>query len=291
MIRLLAASLLCFSLALTGIPAAARCSGAVMLGGLHDAYRATLAEPVPNRQRAAMALLVLIGTQDAAALARLVAQSGKTIPVNKLEQVLTDAKVLAKATLNGTRSEEPDFRHGLNVDWLSNAFIASGCQASGPTTSRSASAYKKLSVSNADEPPRSPSRSWDATLVLYGLTLLSAVLTILGGYKLYTSFFMRRHRVERMPRFPISLPLDLTYTDAEGHMREAAVQALDISQGGLKLDWPDPPEQGTLVTLPLLAMQRLGRVSWSNTYFAGIMFDTPLTQQELKSLKETHKDS
>ena len=35
-------------------------------------------------------------------------------------------------------------------------------------------------------------------------------------------------------------------------MREAAVQALDISQGGLKLDWPDPPGQGTLVTLPLL---------------------------------------
>lgn len=291
MIRLFAASLICFCLAPTGIPATARCSGAVMLGGLHDAYRATLVEPGPSRRRAAMALLVLIGTQDAAALARLVAQSGKTIPVNKLELVLIDAKALAQATLNGTRTEEPDFRHGLNVDWLSNTFIASGCRASAPTASRSKSVFEKRSVGDASQPPRSPTRSRNATFILYGLTLLSAVLTVLGGYKLYTSFFMRRRRVERMPRFPISLPLDLTYTDAEGHMREAAVQALDISQGGLKLDWPAPPEQGTLVTLPLLATQRLGRVSWSNTYFAGIMFDVPLTQQELKSLKETHKDS
>jgi hypothetical protein len=269
--------------------AVASCSGAVMLGGIHDAYRATLLEPDPVRTRAAATLLVQIGNRNAAELAKLVSRSGTTVSANKLEEVLQDAKTLAKATLDGNRAEVAAFRHGLNVDWLSKTFVASGCRESLATASRAAPGFASGSVTGATKTASQTAKKRDKTLLFgiaaFGLIIMATYL----GYRFHTSFLARRRRVERMPRFPISMPIELAYTDADGHMREAAVQALDISQGGLKLDWPDPPGPGTLITLPLLSMQRIGRVSWSNTYYAGIMFETPLTRQELKSLKETNK--
>lgn len=237
-----------------------------------------------------MALLVLIGTRDAQTLAKLVSRSGTNLSTSKLEDVLTDARTLATATLEGSRDEVLEFQHGLNVDWLSEVFLETGCRSSAATASRAAPEHEVARTATKTASNFATDASPNMKALLGTLAAVAAISAAYASYKLYMSFYMRRRRVDRMPRFPILLPLDLTYTDHEGHIQEASVQALDISLGGLKLDWPEPAPPGTLVTLPLLAMQRLGRVSWSNTYFAGIMFDAPLTNQELKALKTDHQD-
>lgn len=268
--------------------ASARCEGMVMLGALHDAYLATLRGPAEDRLRAARTVLVIVGDQNSTVLERQVARSGTELDGARLSRTVRNAREIALQTLEGTRPDRDTFSHGLDVDWLGDIYAASGCQYSGATASLTPVAPERSSGMSMDTVTSISTSTVRNPLILLAAVLM-ACLALLGAHGFFRSTFLRSRRAERMPRYPISFPLSLTYTDPEGRIREADVEATDISRGGLKLNWPDPPPPGTLVTLPILGSHRLGNVVWANAYYAGIVLEAQLSRQELDALKELHK--
>ncbi|MEM9427782.1 MAG: hypothetical protein AAGA06_13890 [Pseudomonadota bacterium] len=268
--------------------AAARCEGAVVLGALHDAYLATLTEAGKTRLSAAQTLLVLAGAGDGASLAHRVARAGVTVDADKLSNAVADAKILATDTLEAGRRATPAFRHSSNVSYLGEVYAATGCRSSAITASLTP-------VTNAPGVVSEPEKSQPPASTVPSVMMLSAAVFAVGGmtavmvYKFTRSFFYRKRKVARMPRYPISMQVDLTYTDADGELREMKVNALDISRGGVKLNWPDGPGPGIRVTIPILASQRFCQIAWANAQYVGLMFESPLNPQELNTLKEQHK--
>lgn len=264
-------------LASVPMPAAARCEGAVVLGALHDAYRATLTERGAAQIQAATSLLFMAGGQDSITFARQVSRSGVDVSAERLRDILVDAQQIATDTLEGRQSGDPDFRHGPNVQWLADTFIASRCQNSVATTSRTnvEVAPKRSERSSILEMPKK------SQYILLGIAVIAGLLSLLGLRMFLNSFAMRRRRVERFPRQPILLPVKVTYAFPDGEERKLDVEAADISLGGMKLSWPQPPGPGTPVTVITSDRTMSAQITWSNSFFAGIMFDEQITEEEL----------
>jgi len=266
----------------------ARCEGAVMLTTFHNAYTIALTGGAQAQRQSARTLLVLAGGQTAEQIARHVAPSGAIIDVPRLSDVLEDARTFAKQTLSQNRTDDTDFRHGKNVEWLGEQVLSTNCKGSAASASltpdRSPDAramFRTVSYRSTED------GGWAVGPASIGLvTLLLAGIG--AAYLFLRSNLMRKRKVERLPRFPIAMALELTFTTPAGEMQEAQGEALDISQGGLKLRWDEPPPTGTLATMTLLGIQRLSRVIWANQHYAGVMFEETLTKAELKSLTETH---
>lgn len=274
-------------LALMPLRAAARCEGAVQLAGLHNAYRATVFETGQPQKLAATSLLVFVGQQSGVRLAEHATRAGVEASEERLDEILSDAETLAIRTLSGEPAENGTFHHGLNVQYLAELFDATGCRNSQATASQSVvgTSWNYGTGTNGSSDSSSPDSLNYTSLILPAL-FVGALVALFGAYKFYTSLSMRRRRVERLPRSPVSLSLTATFTSEDGQMKQAEVEALDISVGGMKVNWNDPPPPGTTVSFQLLQRERLCQVAWSNNFYAGIMFDEVLNKQELKTLKE-----
>ncbi len=252
-----------------------------MLGAFHNAYRATLTEQGAMRTQAATALLFIAGGQDSVAFARQVSRSGVYVSPERLDEALTDATQIATDALENRKVGDPDFRHGLNVQWLADTFIASGCQNSVATTSRTNVQVAPAALARRELPSKTRLPEGSLLIVLVGV-LVAGALILFGAHKLYNSFTMRRRRAERLPRVPIVLPIKVAYAFPDGEQREVDAKAVDISLGGMKLSWSKPPGPSTVITAHLLDAARPGQITWSNSFYAGIMFEKPLTDTELK---------
>lgn len=266
----------------------ARCHGAVTLGTLHDAYRATLEERGKRQQSGALTLLFLVGGQDAAELAERVGWSGAEISQERLAEVLIAGKDLAGATLEGRPKADTEEVHNANVRYLESVFLASRCQNSASNSSHLRGDFSP--PPSLTKPKNTFASSLQQAAPTTQLLLVMAVLIGAAGggygaYSVWTSAYMRRKRVERLPRKPISLKFELTFTDAEGHMKQADVEAIDVSAGGMKINWSDPPPAGTTITLALPVGHKLGQIAWSNSHYAGAMFQDRLSNKDLESLR------
>ncbi len=262
----------------------ARCEGAVMLGALHDAYHATLLDAEATRLNAARTLLVLVGAKDAVTFARQVSRSGVTVSAERLSEALKDAQALAEATLRGQRDESDSFRHSLHIDWLADTYIASKCQNSRATSSHDAvePPFAAQKSSHRPTPARKPRPITD--LIHLALGLSAALAFCLGAYRFYHSLYMRRKRVERLPRSSVDMVIEVTITDETGEMVQKEVKVVDISAGGMKVAWEGAPAAGTTATFTLLSSNRLAQIAWANNFYAGVMFETILKRQELSAL-------
>ncbi len=274
--------LLIVFLVIASVPvrASARCEGAVVLGTFHDAYRATLNEHGSNQRNAAISLLFIAGGKDNVMFAQQVARSGVEVSAERLGEVLSDARQFASDTLSNGAVGDPEFRHGQNVQWLADIFIASGCQNSLATTSRT---NVEITPSvperkEAFQAPEAPSRSH---LLIIGGVLVAGLLIAIAAYKVHNSFIMRRRRVERLPRVPIALPIQVSYAFPDGERRQVDVKAVDISVGGMKLSWSQPPGAGTEISVNFSEDAKPAQIMWSNSFYAGVMFSAPLSSDEL----------
>ena len=275
---------LVLTLCLSPAVAQARCTGAEVLGGLHDAYRATLLESGETLQQGAMKLLFLAGDQEPTEFSRRVSRAGVELSTDRLSKVLSDGKSLASATLNGTRTDEDRFRHGLNIQWLADVFLQSGCELSPPILGEDTEQLISMSPSIHPKPGMNVGSSKTGQLLLLLAATLVVLGAVLGIHKLHNSFVMRRRRAERLPRTPISLQVQAAYAYPDGTVRSERVEAVDISLGGMKLNWPQPAPAGAQVTLTTPVGERGAQVTWSNSFYAGLMFETQLTDEELQSL-------
>jgi len=81
------------------------------------------------------------------------------------------------------------------------------------------------------------------------------------------------------PRVPVALPAFLQ-ADGERH----AVQILDLSPGGAKLDCPASLPSGTAVILDCGTLGRPAVVRWNSAGVMGICFDSELDARDVAAL-------
>jgi|GEM_PF-3631598 hypothetical protein len=267
----------------------ARCEGMVVLAAIHDAYLAAYAETGAQQNQGAIALLFLLGDQDIDQLLTRIERSGQEVSKPQLAAAVADAETLARHVLQTGTTPTNVEKDRAHVAWLDHLFRQSRCQNSVAATTK-ASRFGAGPGGYAGKPKQTnPETIGDHIRNLSDLTIVAIGLCLLIcgylGFRFWMSAAMRRARVERMPRNTISLAFSLTYTDVDGNIGEAEVAAKDISAGGMKLDWPGSPPQGTLVTMDLPIGTKLAEVAWANNYFAGVMLDSPFTLNELGALQ------
>jgi hypothetical protein len=83
------------------------------------------------------------------------------------------------------------------------------------------------------------------------------------------------------PRVPVALPA-LLQANGERH----AVQILDLSPGGAKLDCPATLSVGTAVILDCGTLGRSAMVRWQSANVMGLCFDSELDVREASALIE-----
>ena len=86
------------------------------------------------------------------------------------------------------------------------------------------------------------------------------------------------------PRVPVALP---AFVQANGERH--AVQILDLSPGGAKLDCPASLLVGTAVVLDCGTLARAAVVRWQNAGVMGLCFDSELDVREASGLIERSK--
>ena len=267
-----------------------------MLVGFHNSYRAVIYEQGTLRKQAALTLLFTLGGQDVPRLVEQVERAGLNVSVERMQAAVENAIRVAEIVADGGLPESRNI-HAPHIEWVAELVQQSGCASSDVT----ATTAPRLASASASGKVKSASSSGSIAAfvkklpkgqfyIVVGMIMLAAAALGYGLYRLWTSVYMRRKRLERLPRSPISLTFQLTYTDPDGHMKQTEVTALDVSSGGLKLSWDNPPPDGTVMTLELPVGSRLGRVAWSNQYYAGVMLDDALSTAELNGIRKTGKD-
>lgn len=83
------------------------------------------------------------------------------------------------------------------------------------------------------------------------------------------------------PRVPVALP---AFLQAQG--QRYAVQLLDLSPGGAKVDCPASLPVGTAVTLDCGTLGRTAVVRWHSGGLLGLSFDSELDGREASALVE-----
>ena len=53
--------------------------------------------------------------------------------------------------------------------------------------------------------------------------------------------------------------------------------------GGMKLNWSQPPGAGTEISVYVSEGTKPAQIMWSNSFYAGVMFSTPLSPEELSA--------
>ena len=86
------------------------------------------------------------------------------------------------------------------------------------------------------------------------------------------------------PRVPVALP---AFLQANGERH--AVQILDLSPGGAKLDCPASLTVGTAVILDCGTLGRSAVIRWQSAEVMGLSFDSELDMREASALIERSK--
>ena len=259
----------------------ARCQGAIMLGRFHDAYLAALTETGETQISGARTLLVLVGGKNSNSLERQLQKTGLQISEDALSRVMRQGAELAHGLLIGAPPPSDSFPHSRNIDWLAKIVHRADCQ-DGIANRTVNGVLSRRQETRAWK----PSKDIQVETVSFGLAGMAAFLSMLffGIRKLRTSRAFRVRQAERLPRRPFSMQFLLTITDQAGDIQQTKASGVDLSAGGMKLEWRDAPPTGTTVTVSMPFGERLASVVWSNAYYAGIVFDDTLSNSQLTAL-------
>ena len=270
--------------------AVARCENAWALAVIHDSYRAMLIETGRQRLDAARTMLVLLGKDDGSQLAGRLARISYSTSEARLARAFRDGGTLARFIVIGGRPPPGLSYHSTNVEFLSGAFLATGCRNTMPQAQQGNQAQQRTPDVSPRTRPEPETRKTDfrstdfrkmSVFVMAGLS--AVLLAALGVQRVLKSMHVRRSRVERQPRVPVSFDIGVVFR-RDGQNQRIQVRAMDASAGGMKVDWANPPQVGTDVMLTLPNGERSGKVMWSNAFYAGLMFDEFLTQDDVAQL-------
>ncbi len=273
-------------------PAFAQCDSARTLANIHDNYRMTITETGVLQTRAAARLYPLL-----AALDRTTLTDGLKLEFDRtrLNDALNNAETLAKMMISGAQGLNFDpTQHLKHADRIARLINRTSCAASGGGPASATASQRKTLSQPSKLPPLGALQSSltrPGSLTPYLIAMMCGLMA--GGlvYLILKSRLVRIHRMNRQTRKSIQITFDLAYTDETGRDAIQSVTALDISVGGMKLRIDSPMPEGTALNLKLKIGDTPASVVWTNTHYAGIMFDDLITDAEVVDLGTPNKNS
>ena len=229
--------------------ASADCGTMQPLVFIHDAYRAMLSDQTSIQASAATQITHDFPVYPTVYFVRAFQSLKLGIEFARLDSILLDGYLLANRILGGARIDlVTQAKHKLNVDWLSGELARTGCFRETSTGKGSLSAglmrSKAFTGALAASLKSRVSKAYIDQRIILGAVV--AVVAGIGAYAIYMSRTARIARVGRMPRETIALPVKVTHTNSQDR-----VILLDLSLGGAKVEWEDPPAPGEAITVEL----------------------------------------
>lgn len=250
------------------------CDAAASLAAIHDAYLALARETGQLRLDAAVSLLALhLPASDHARLAQQLSNSTLPPDAAQLRSALDDAADAAREVLQTGKTGSPA-RLAANTSFLADVILASGCAVA---WSDAMAPQPESSGATASDPGHSAAALPRAGKIA---TFLSAIALVLATVRLRKSRRFRRGQLPRLPRTPVVLPACARLDDGTSH----TVKVLDLSLGGSRIALCEAPPPATALTLDIDGRAFPGTVAWRNDYYAGLLFDIPLTANALAEL-------
>ena len=249
---------------------------------MHDSYHALLTEDATHtRAIAANQLLKNVPIHSADSFKDTFAEMSLDIEMARLEKVLVDAFFLARNALSGSSdlSNTPDY-HVQNARWLTDTIKSTGCAPAqgngrnGPTPLPSLASDEPNQASTDIENNRQ--RTARASVLI---AVLIALIISATCYAIYQSRHFRIKRIQRLPRHAVAFKASGDFNGKSG-----PIIVLDISVGGAKIECDHPPVAKEPVTLHLPCGTVPASVVWATAFYAGVMFDAQLTDDQLQSV-------
>lgn len=246
------------------------CAAAITLAGIHDAYVALVRETGTIRDQAAISLLaLLLPDADPAALTADLSGIDPPPDETRLRQVFAAATDHARAVAANPGTRPPP-EHAAETDWLADVIHQSGCAYAWSTGQPPPT---PLEISPVIRPSNGASARNMAVFIL-----VAAAIWAVASIRRTRAF--RRSQLPRLRRMPVALQATATLDGG----RQAEVRILDLSLGGMKIALRDAPSPGTSLGIAVGGRELPVSVVWRNDFYAGVLFDTPLSRPALKDL-------
>lgn len=263
---------------LAASPAGAQpCNAARALAQLYDNAMALELQTGELRDTAATNLLALIvpGTRPGQLVAEL-AEYDIPADARRIQAILDTAGRRAREVLSGgfVQTYEADSPQALELDWMADLIIASGCTddwggLQALPSKASAQGLTDMIVETASSITRE---------ILLGVSAIVLFVAV-GMYRRSRRY--REGQMRRQPRTPVSLTAIATL---KGDSTPIPLRIVDLSLGGAKLGWASPPGDDVALTLTIGETDYACSVVWRNDFYAGVLFDTQLTKQRMEDL-------
>ncbi len=258
------------------------CDATAIVASIHDHYHAIVAEDADTRARAAARLFAILPELNGSALAHQM--SGETVSVDgeRMARIFGAATRLSRDLITGDNDTMVALApHIANVDWLADRIADTTCFdrfAPRPKKTATATVGSSHGASKSDEDGRFRI-SLGVLLAILGVAAFGTLLWFFRKSRTYKII-----RAERLPRHLTTIAVDIDFETPMRGPQSARITGLDVSLGGMKLAWQQAPPRGTELTLHLPPGERKALVVWSNAYYAGIVFEKQLDEDELKTL-------
>lgn len=248
-----------------------------ILAGVYDTAMALELETDDVRNTAAISLIALIIPE--ARPSEIVAELARhDIPANseRLQRILQNTTVRARDVLYG-KTIPPLSRNSAEageLDWLADLILATNCM----------DGWGGLQVlplpddlKSLPEKTLAAAASWSAEVgLVFGIGLAAFAVRAIRRSKRF-----RTGELRSQSRTIVSL--DAT-AKVEAGNDFATLKIVDISVGGAKAAWINPPEVDAQVSLEIGDRKLGALIVWRNDFYAGLLFDTYLTDEQVQEL-------
>lgn len=270
---------------LIGSPALA-CTASQQLSELARSYETLLtADSQRAWQDRAARLSQTLATTDAATLGRDLDAEGAPADITRIARLFADASSLANDTWDDRASHTGRTRE--NLAYIDRLVTATGCDTSPSDLQQSD--RRDADTTGTGNAQAKPAKSTPALITgLVWLLAVLALIAILGGAAALAlgKGSLPKRRTNRLTRYPAVIPVLVAQKDGDPELADTA----DISLGGVRLAWKNAPAPGTPLTVDFSEMECAAEVIWSNAHFAGLRFDTQLTDDDLTRIRNRNNN-
>lgn len=266
--------------------ASANCDAANTLAQIYNIYTALVIEDDDPQKRAAARLYPTLSNLDPERFAATIDFAFNDI---RWASIHRQASTLAREVSAGIpQSDQRLGTHTDNLNWLNRTILNSGCDLSDITTNGerafgASGGFLTQAVGKSNAP--APVKKETITKVV---SILSIIAFLCGLAGFIFAILVRRHfkirRMQRLPRQNVAFDFKIEQTGANPVETAQSVTAVDVSLGGMKIRIENTLLDGAKLVLKLAVGDRGASVVWSNNFYAGLLFDDQLTQDELDEL-------
>ena len=245
-----------------------------------DAYQALLADHTRHsRAIAANQLLKIVPVHSAVTFKKAFGDMSVDVPLARLEGVLGDAFFLARDAISGAFDPTDVAEvHEQNSNWLTGTITRTGCSRKSGAAGTGQTGAQTFPEPNARENAerRQEQKAAQASVLI---AVLIAGIVCIACFAIYQSRHFRIKRVQRLPRHAVAFKASATFNDTD-----SPIIVLDISIGGAKIECDHPPVAKQPISVHLPCGTVSATIVWATAFYAGVMFETRLSDAELKTI-------